>query len=230
MMLGRAALASFLSLAALVPAGAARADVAPEVELVAGTSRNLGGRDLQEYFDQSYLLGLRGVVYLGRPGDSRFRLGVELAGDVRHYDWVPEGDVGAGTSDPDALRERFLAGARLEWRLSRFRIVGRALVGVDHYATDGLAYPVPASIVVPPLVASGSALAAEVGTGARVTIGHLVLGLQCDLPVAFYSTETPGSRAVYGPSESFIVPGMPDHWMRGTVVDVEGLATVGVAF
>lgn len=44
---------------------------------------------------------------------------------------------------------------------------------------------------------------AALDAGARVSIGHLVLGLQLDLPVAFYSTDTPGRRVVYGPSEAF---------------------------
>jgi hypothetical protein len=224
----RVSLASLALLATLAGGGRARADVQPEVELVGGASHNLGGADVGYFFGKSYMLGLRGVGYFSAPADGHLRLGAELALDAMHYDWIPEAASAPGYSDPDVLRERLLAGARLEWRLSpRFQVFGRALVGLDHYASDAIAsYQGPGTLVV-----KGSAFAAELGLGARVSFGHLVVGVQCGLPVAFYTEDQGHPGAVLsGGVMSPIASGALNVYLHETAIDVEGLVTVGVAF
>jgi hypothetical protein len=217
----------------LTCAGVARAAPAPryEVELATGSGRPHGSDDYDDAFSASYKLGVRGLRTLDvGPGDaSPWRLAAELAADVTQMDWPKFPGM-------SLYRVRVLAGARLELRVaSGVRVLARGLVGVDHERSSDVYFAAPGEPTgLMTLHERGIALAAELGVGAQVDLGPLVLGVQCGLPVAFYGSVDHIERPDLddgGGLSGFPPPvARPKPFMSDVAVDVELLATLGMSF
>ncbi len=184
------------------------AEVTPEVELVSGAAVPVGGSSYQDDFGSSLKLGVRAVLWQGNSG-----LGLELAADGM--------DATTGASrKADVTRVRVLGGVRVETLLAeRLQLFARVLAGVDHFSgKDSL------------LSGSDSALALELGVGARITLGRFSLGAQVGLPLAFYELE-PGEISPDQQGEIFVVPGgWNAAYLRTTTVDLDCLGTLAVTF
>ncbi len=77
---------------------------------------------------------------------------------------------------------------------------------------------------------SDTALAAEVGLGARVHLGRLVIGLECALPVAFYSGEDLNDDGGLTLPPPMDLRDLRNASLHETIVDIEGLLTLGLEF
>jgi hypothetical protein len=202
----------------------AHADVDPEVELVSGAAVPLGGDDYADALGQGYMLGLRGVGY--KPLAEGLRVGAELALDGLQQRWH---------SATDLYRVRGLIGGRLEYRpLSFATVFVRGLAGFDRYSAS-IAYAPPEPGRLDTLHQSRSALALELGVGARATFGRWAVGVQVGLPMAFYSPpaldeDDRGSVLHGGVEHPISEPPAAFAFIHSTVVDVNGVLSASLAF
>jgi hypothetical protein len=210
----RAAAALALAASALPALRAHAEEITPQVELVAGMVEPLAGAgDYEGRVSRGPRVGVQGVALIGPR--RTFNLGIELAADyaqqTEYDEWSFE-------------RWRVMIGGRAVYRASPYLdLFARGLGGVDRAAgtitvgdpTD----PERRTILYP----GGSAFLLQVGVGATFHLGDFVLGVQVDLPVAFYdASDAPPP----GPGETPIDP----TYMRETSLDLDLLATAGVTF
>jgi hypothetical protein len=202
-------------LAASVPS-AARADVTPEVELAAGVAKPVSGPLYAGYYETSLALGLRFLLFSHDDAvRSPWRFGLELAID----DLDTKRNDGHGHP---IHRVRGLIGVRVERAVGeRVAIFARVLGGLDHYATNdaggGFGYG----------SANETAPGLELGVGARLQLGPVVLGAQAGLPLAFYALDDDECSVVMPNAVGCM--GQPAY-IQTTALDLELLATLGVSF
>jgi hypothetical protein len=225
--------ASFLVASTAASTSVAHAGVTPEVELVAGAGRAVGGETYDDAFSNSYTLGVRALGWFPGSLDQRWRIGAEVAVDGMQLDWLDD-DHCSTCDDKDMYRLRGLVGGRFELRLApNVHVFARALAGFDHYRTEGILYQAPGEpIGLQTLVMSGTAFATELGLGTRVSFGRVSVGLQLDLPVAFYRRDRRDAAFVLsgGVSQPVAEQAIANAFLDETAVDLEALLTVGVSF
>ncbi len=202
----------------LATAGSARAERQPEVEVASGTAFPLGSGDYDEQFSDIVKLGVRGVLFAPTTAEP-WRLGVELAVDGMSLERKGWADLGT-------KRFRGLGGARLEYRLtSHVRLFTRALAGIDYYRTAEFSFQPPGDPAALQTVrATGWALAFELGAGAQVALGPVVVGAQVGLPMAFYSLDGASSTSSFGGPYQF------SSFIHEATYDLDVLGTLGVTF
>ena len=213
--------ASSLAIAVALPAAAQAEDITSQIQLVAGAVTPIGGGgDYSDDISAGPRFGLQGTAYFGPK--RTWDLGAELAADYTRQNWLgPE-----ATTDLD--RWRVLLGGRAVYRpVPALELFGRALVGIDRYSSE-YTLVAPGHEVMRGLSQSSSAFAGELGLGAQLTFGWFVIGVQADLPVAFYgkpSIETGGPLVGGGMEEPGQVAFIDD-----TTFDVDVLGTAGLSF
>jgi hypothetical protein len=197
----------------LAASGRARAEVTPEVELATGAAVPLSGPLYSGYYETSLALGVRFLLFSHDAAvRSPWRYGLELALDGLDTKM----DNGGGHP---IHRVRGLAGVRIARAVGeRVEVFGRLLGGLDHYATNDANFFGSAN---------ETTLGLELGLGARLALGPVVLGVQAGLPVAFYSLDDGEC--------SWVMPGAGGclgqrAYLETTTLDLDLLATVGVWF
>jgi hypothetical protein len=198
--------------------------VTSQIQLVAGAVTPVGGGgDYTDDISAGPRFGLQGTAYFGPK--RTWDLGAELAADYSRQNWE-------GAADLD--RWRVLIGGRAVYRpVPALELFGRALVGIDRYSGD-FAAVVPGEEGMIRLTQSSSAFAGELGLGAQLTFGRFVIGVQADLPVAFYgkpSIETGGPILGGGVEQPVADDALAAlAFIDDTTFDLDLLATAGLSF
>ena len=219
--LGAMLIVALLPVLVLNLAPARAAELTPHIEAVAGAELPVGGDDYTEHVSGGPKLGLRAVGLFERA--RPWAVGVELAADVARLEWLDNFDLD---------RWRGLAGARLVYRATpRLQLFARGLAGIDH-RSGGLQFQAPGEHVgLSTLRLDATALALELGIGAKLTLGRFVLGAQLGLPVAFYGSRAShdrGSVLSGGVSQPVSETALARVLVETTSYDLDVLVTLGV--